>query len=231
MPARSNTRLLHPRLSSDRRAAGDDQLTLASPDPKMGALMNYPATIEVETPEEIDRWRTLVQWLMAIPHLIIASVLQYVAGAAAVISWFIILFTGKLPPGIANFQAMVLRYATRAQTYAGFLYADYPPFEFTTSSADPGGSPAVVNFEPELEDRNRLTVGLRFIWAIPAMAFAWVIAIVGGICWFLSFFAVLFTGRWPDGLREWVMKMLRVLIRLNAYILLLTDEYPPFSTD
>ena len=193
--------------------------------------MSYPATIDVQTPEKIANWRALVQWILAIPHLIIASVLENVACAVAIISWFAILFTKKLPAGLANFQAMIVRYTTRAETYAGFLYEEYPPFEFTSSTTDPGGSPATVGFSPALENRNRLTVGLRIIWMIPALLYLFVIAIVGVICWFLAFFAVLFTGRWPRGLRSWVMKMLRVGIRFNAYILLLTDEYPPFSTD
>jgi hypothetical protein len=192
--------------------------------------MSYPATVDVQTPEKISNWRAF-QWILALPHLIIASVLENVAWAVAVVSWFWILFTGKLPVGLANFQAMIVRYTTRAETYAGFLYEEYPPFDFTPTATDPGGSPASVGFSPALENRNRLTVGLRLIWMIPALLFAIVIGIIGFICWFLGFFAVLFTGRWPDGLRAWVMKTLRVGIRLNAYILLLTDEYPPFSTD
>jgi len=193
--------------------------------------MDYPATISVETPDKLANWRPLVQWILAIPHLIIAGALEYVTGAVAIISWFVILFTGKLPTGLANFQAMIFRYTSRAELYAGFLYDDYPPFDFTMSAGEPGGSPVDVAFQPELENRNRLTVGLRILWAIPAVLYAILITIVGIVCWFLSFFAVLFTGRWPDGLRSWVMKMLRVWIRTNAYVLLLTDEYPPFATD
>ena len=193
--------------------------------------MGYPASIEVQTPEKIANWRPLVQWILAIPHLIIAWAMEYLALAVGVISWFVILFTGKLPSGLANLQIMMLRYTARAEIYAGFMYEDYPPFDFTTSAADPGGSPVTVVVEPALENRNRLTVGLRIIWAIPVILYAIVIGIVGIICWFLSFFAVLFTGKWPDGLRSWVMKMLRVSVRAEAYIMLLTDEYPPFSTD
>ena len=81
------------------------------------------------------------------------------------------------------------------------------------------------------EPGDRLTVGLRFLWAIPAILFTMVIAIVGIVCWFLAFFAVLFTGRWPEGLRAWVLKLTRVGVRTSAYLFLLTDEYPPFTTD
>lgn len=193
--------------------------------------MEYPATIDVRTPDKIANWRPLVQWILAIPHMIIAGAMGYISWALSLVSWFAILFTGRLPAGLANFQVMVLRYTERAYAYAGFLYEEYPPFEFEMATSEPGGSPVDLSVLPALENRNRLTVGLRFIWAIPAMLFAFVIGIVGMICWFLGFFAVLFTGRWPDGLRSWVMKMLRVGIRVNAYALLLTDEYPPFSTD
>jgi len=143
----------------------------------------------------------------------------------------IILFTGKLPEGLANFQILILRYTARAQLYAGFMYDVFPPFDFTLSPEDPGGSPVVVNVTPELEDRNRLTVGLRIFWLIPAWFYAILIGIVGLICWFLAFFAILFTGSWPEGLRSWVMKLNRVGIRVQAYALLLTDEYPPFASD
>ena len=193
--------------------------------------MDYPARIDIQTPQEFDRWRALAQWIMAIPHLIIAGALEYVSGAVAMISWFVILFTGALPSELANLQIMILRYTTRVETYAGFLYAAYPPYDFSMSAAEPGGSPVDLSVEPVLVDRDRLTVGLRFIWAIPAVVYALLIAIVGIICLILAFFAVLFTGRWPDRLRSWVMKMLRVSIRTNAYVMLLTDEYPPFTTD
>ena len=194
-------------------------------------METYPARVEVRSPDQMDRWRPLVQWILAIPHLIIASAMEYVSGALAVVSWFVILFTGKLPAGLANLQIMILRYTTRAELYAGFLYDEYPPFEFATTPEEPGGSPVDLVVEPELENRNRLTVGLRIIWAIPALLFTMLIAIVGLLCWFLAFFAVLFTGRWPAGLRDWAMRMVRVGLRVNAYVLLLTDEYPPFSTD
>jgi len=47
----------------------------------------YPATITVETPAKMDNWRPLVQWILAIPHLIVAGALDYVSGAVGVVSW------------------------------------------------------------------------------------------------------------------------------------------------
>jgi hypothetical protein len=193
--------------------------------------MEYPASIDVRTPDQVARWRPLVQWILAIPHLIIGGALQYVAQAVAVISWFAILFTGKLPEGLAKFQVMALRYNARAQAYAGFLHDQYPPFAFDMTGDEPGGTPVDYRITPALDGRNRLTVGLRIIWAIPAILWVMLIGFVGAICWLIGFFAVLFTGRWPEGLRRWVMASLRVSTRANAYITLLTDEYPPFVTE
>ncbi len=191
----------------------------------------YPATLRVETPEKMANWRPLAQWILAVPHLLIAAALEQVTGALAIVSWFVILFTGRLPESLANFQIMILRYTTRANFYSGFLYDRYPPFDFTLSARDPGGSPVELNVVPELENRNRLTVGLRIFWIIPAMLYALLIWIVAAFCWLFAFFAILFTGRWPEGLRSWVMKFNRVSVRLEAYILLLSDRYPPFATD
>ena len=193
--------------------------------------MTYPASIEVQTPEKIANWRPLVQWFLAIPHMIIATALSYVAWVVMVVSWFVVLFTGRLPAGLANFQVMTLRYTARAYAYSWFLHDQYPPFEFDMATDEPGGTPVTYWVHPQLENRNRLTVAFRFILMIPAALFVFLIAIVAWICGFLAFWAVLFTGRWPGGLREWVMKLLRVEIRLSAYVYLLVDEYPPFNTD
>ncbi len=193
--------------------------------------MTYPASIDVRTPDQVANWRPLVQWVLAIPHLMIANVLSNVGSVVAFVSWLFILFTGGLPAGLANFQCMIFRYNTRAYAYAGFLHEEYPPFDFTSSASEPGGTPVTIEFEPVLEQRNRLTCALRLIWLIPAALFTFVVWIVAAICWFIGFFAVLFTGSWPAGLHEWIMKGLRVSVRLNAYAYLLTDEYPPFSTD
>ena len=193
--------------------------------------MAYPATIEVQTPDKLANWRPIGQLFMAIPHLIISYALIAVAEACAVISWFAILFTGKMPEGLANMICMALRYQSRTMAYAAFLHDKFPPFEFSSTPADPGSTPVQVNLQPTLEGRNRLTCGLRLLWAIPAMLYMFVISIVACLALLVGFFAVLFTGKWPSALRDWVMKGLRVGLRFDAYSMLLTDVYPPFSAD
>ncbi len=190
----------------------------------------YPATFTFDAPERVANWRPLVHWLLAIPHLAVLYVLGAVSELLSIISWFAILFTGRLPEGLANFQVMYLRYTLRTATYTGFLREEYPPFAFTMTPAEPGEDPRVrVDVMPALEDRNRLTVAFRLILVIPHMlvlAVLWVALIIVGI---IPFFAVLFTGRWPKGLRNFALGVGRWWLRVNAYLLLLTDEYPPFS--
>jgi hypothetical protein len=190
----------------------------------------YPATFTFDAPERIANWRPLVQWLLAIPHVLIVYVLGSVAELLAIISWFAILFTGKLPAGLANFQAMYLRYYLRTATYVGFLREEYPPFGFTTAAADPGEDAQVrVDLVPKLEGRNRLTTGFRLILAIPQLIVLGLLLIALSVVGLIAFFAVLFTGHWPTGLRDFAIGVGRWWLRVQAYLLLFTDDYPPFS--
>lgn len=189
------------------------------------------AQLQLDAPLEVARWRPLFAWLVGIPHLIIAGALQYAAEAVSVISWFAIVFTGKLPEGLANFQCLVLRYQTRAYSYAGFLREPYPAFAFPSGPTDPGDDPIRVTIRAQLEGRNRLTVALRIIWLIPAALFGIVVVIGLYLAMIGGFFAVLVTGRWPEGLRSFVIRASRWSLHFNAYGLLLTDEYPPFSLE
>ena len=65
-------------------------------------------------------------------------VLGLVASVCAVIAWFAILFTGKLPEGLGGLIAMYLRYSPRVATYVLFLREQYPPFTFETTGRRPG---------------------------------------------------------------------------------------------
>lgn len=192
----------------------------------------HPASFTLDPPERIANWRPLVQWLLAIPHFIVAAVLGIVAEVASVIAWFAIVFTGRMPAGLTGVLSLSIRYSTRAMTYAGFLHETYPPFTFATESTDPGDLPPVrVDVTPALENRNRVTVGLRLIMVIPHLVVLTFVFIAVSVCWILGFFAVLFTGRWPAGLLDFIVGAERWRTRVQAYSFLLNDEFPPFSLD
>ena len=191
---------------------------------------SFPATFSFDPPERIANWRPLVNWLLAIPHIAILYVLQTVSQVVGVISWFAIVFTGKLPDGLANVQAMYLRYMLRTYTYIGFLREEYPPFTLATATSDPGDDPRVrVDVQPQLTDRNRLTAFFRIILVIPQVIVLVVLTFAAGVVTLIAAFAVLFTGRWPTGMRDFVLNVCRWGLRVQAYFLLLTDTYPPFT--
>jgi hypothetical protein len=193
---------------------------------------SFPATFSFDPPEKVANWRPLVNWLLAIPHFAVLYVLQIVSRVVGVISWFAILFTGKLPQGLANVQVMYLRYTLRTYSFAGFMREEYPPFGFDTTASDPGDDPRVrVDVQPELTDRNRLTAFFRIILAIPQLIVLLVLVFAAFVVTVIAFFAVLFTGQWPAGMRDFVVKTWRWQLRVEVYLALLTDTYPPFALD
>ena len=190
----------------------------------------YPLQADVIEDERIANWRPLVQWLLAIPHLIVAGVLRSVGQALAVISFFAILFTGRIPDGIYRFQAMQLRYNWRATSYLFFLREEFPPFEFDMQLRDPAVYPAQLSMDDQGE-LNRWLPFVKLFMLIPhfiALAFVVLaecfVALVAGM-------AVLFTGRYPAGMRNFVVGVNRWGFRVTAYAYLLYDEYPPFALD
>jgi hypothetical protein len=193
---------------------------------------SYPATLIFDPPEKVANWRPLVNWLLAIPHFVILYGLRILSQVVGIISWFAILFTGELPESFANIQAMYLRYEIRVYTFWIFMREDYPPFAFSLTPSDSGEDPRLrVDFQPRLTDRNRLTVAFRIILVIPQLIALIVLEFVAVVVTVVAFFAVLFTGRWPEGMRTIVLNIARWYLRVEAYYLLLLDEYPPFALE
>ena len=89
---------------------------------------DYPVRLDIAYPEHMANWRPLVQWLLAIPYLIIAGVLYWLTGILTFIAFFTILFTKRIPREL--FEAMMpgLRWNLRGNAYAYFLTDRYPPF-------------------------------------------------------------------------------------------------------
>jgi len=193
---------------------------------------SYPAILTFDPPATVANWRPVVNWLLAVPHLAILYGLRILTQVVGVISWFVIVFTGALPEGLANVQTMYLRYGLRTYTYVLFMREEYPPFAFAMSPSDGGEDPRVrVDFRPMLTDRNRLTVAFRIILVIPHLLVLAALVVAAGVASVIGFFAVLFTGRWPEGLRTFVLDVTRWSLRVQTYFLLLTDDYPPFAFD
>lgn len=224
--------------------SGDDR-NGAGPWPEAPAV--YPATLHVE-PQAADRNRLTVAFriILAIPHLILVGgplaatfswswtsedggrlstgggLLGAVVFVVSVIAWFAILFTGQHPQGLWNLAAFYLRWRVRAIAYSALFRDEYPPF-------GEGPYPAGLALTPPGAARDRVTVAFRLLLAIPHLVVVWALGIVWGIATIIAWFAILFTGRYPPALYDFGVGVFRWNIRLEAYLLLLRDEYPPFS--
>src|SRR4051812_48772036 len=113
----------------------------------MATFVPYPAQLEFQGDRHIDRWRPLVQWILAVPHLLIANALSALRNILILVSFFTVLFTKKIPRPLFDVIAMTFRYEWRANSYALFLHEDYPPFDFQPTAADDGlDTHSVVTF-------------------------------------------------------------------------------------
>jgi hypothetical protein len=157
-------------------------------------------------------------------HLGLSTVgaLGAVAALAALIAWFAIVFTGRHPEGLWSLATFYLRWRVRAVAYTALLRDEYPPFGDTMY-------PASLEICPPSEVRNRLSVALRPIFAIPHVIIVWALSMAWAVTSLIAWFAILFTGQYPRDLYEFATGVLRWSTRVEAYLLLLHDDYPPFS--
>ena len=102
------------------------------------AVTPYPTQLDFRGTLQIARWRPLVQWFLAIPQLFIAYALGSLRAALTLVSFFAAVFTGRIPRPLFDAVAMTFRYEWRAASYAMFMRADYPPFDFQPTAADDG---------------------------------------------------------------------------------------------
>ncbi|MDP9118546.1 MAG: DUF4389 domain-containing protein [Actinomycetota bacterium] len=198
------------------------------PSATLSSNPSYPVVASLDSPHAVARWRVIGNYVMAIPHLVVVYVLTVVAEIMALAGWFAIVFTGKLPAGIGNFIAGVQRYQWRVTSFALFLREAYPTFGLPSGYADPGGDVATLNITPATS-YSRIAVILRFILIIPQALFGLFLFIGLYLALVVGFFAVLFTGKWPEGVRRFVIGVEFWSIRLNAWYFLLADPYPPFA--
>lgn len=189
----------------------------------------YPAQLDFRGDRHIDRWRPLVQWILAIPQLLIAGALSTLRNVLTLVAFFTVLFTGRIPRSLFDAIAMTFRYEWRVVSYALFLHEDYPPFDFTPDAADDGVEPhTIVTFAyPEQMSRWRPLV--KWLLAVPHYVVLFVLSIAAMFVVIAGFFAVLFTGEYPIGPRNFLVGVYRYNLRVQAYIGLLTDQYPPFK--
>src|ERR1700744_756420 len=212
---------------------------------------NYPVEVRARLDEPLPRCLCLFRWLLAIPHYLVLFFLWIAFAVVIVVAFFAILFTARYPRSLFAFNLGVLRWSWRVgyYTYSALGADRYPPF----SPAEEPEYPATLDVAyPE-----RLSRGLVLVkwWllAIPQYAIVAVFAggaaytatgtkggtwqadaSSGGLIGLLVFFAaiaLLFAGRYPRGLYDFIIGMTRWVLRVVAYAPLMPDVYPPFRLD
>jgi hypothetical protein len=213
----------------------------------------YPVRVDAALDPSLSRGLWLVKWLLLIPHYVVLFFLWVAFVVVTVIAFFAILFTGRYPRWLFDFNVGVLRWSWRVNYYGYWALGTdrYPPFTL----AEVPDYPAHLDVAyPE-----RLSRGLIFVkWLLAIPHFIVVAVFVGGGVWLgtrggdtdtswdnggsagvslvgllvlIAAIVLLFTRRYPKPLYDFVMGMDRWTLRAGAYAALMTDRYPPFRLD
>ena len=212
----------------------------------MPAVESYPVRVEGALDPGLSRWQWLVKWLLVIPHVVVLVILWIAFAVVGVIAFFSIVFTGRYPRPLFDFNTGVLRWSWRVGFYSFSANGTdrYPPF---TLAAEPD-YPATL----EIPYPEHLSRGLALVkWWLLALPHYVVLGVfVGGGAWaaseagdwrysgglvvllvLIAAVALLFTGRYPQGIFDLVLGLDRWVLRVAAYASLMTDAYPPFRLD
>jgi hypothetical protein len=191
-----------------------------------------------------NRLTTFFRLLLAIPHLILVGGIGFAFGSRtdnrsaggeggllgavavflAIISWFTLVVAGTHIVGIRQFTAFYLRWRVRAVSYLMLLEDPYPPF-------GDAPYPASIEILDPAGPRNRLSIALRLLYAIPHFIVLCFVLIGWGFTTIAAWFVILFTGSYPKALFDFGVGAMRWRLRVEAYMLLMVDDYPPFSLD
>lgn len=219
----------------------------AVPPPPPGPMVEppYPARFDVDYPEQLDRVSTAFRIILVIPIAIVLGVLTTtgtasyetadgewvtttggtITGALFAATLLMILFRQRYPKWWFDFALELNRFGARVGAYLALLTDRYP------STVDQQSVHLDIDYPDDVErDLNRWMPLVKWFLAIPhyiILVFLGIGAIVAVI---VAWFAILFTGRYPKGLFDYVVGVARWSIRVSAYaFLLVTDRYPPFT--
>jgi hypothetical protein len=209
----------------------------------------YPVRLTGELDPNLSRGLWLVKWFLAIPHYIVLAFLWVAFLITTVIAGFAILFTGRYPRSLFDFNVGVLRWSWRVAFYAGTLGTDrYPPFALARTDYPADFDVAY----PEHLSRGLVLVK-SWLLAIPQLIIInlftadvvyWAtrddsassyqsaagISLLGALV-VIAGFSLLFIGRYPRGIFDFVLGINRWVYRVITYVALMRDEYPPFRLD
>lgn len=173
--------------------------------------------------------RTFFGWLyIGIPHFFLLFFVSIAAAFLAFLAWWMVLFTGRYPRQFFDFQVDLLRWSARVEARIIHLLDGYPAFGLD------GRDTGVILEIPYPERLSRGTLLLRTFlgWLYVLIPHGFLLLFRGiatAVIIFFCWWVVLFTGEYPRTLHEFVVGTSRWNMRVSAYMLFLSDTYPPFS--
>jgi Domain of unknown function (DUF4389) len=208
------------------------------------ASLVYPARLEVDYQEQHNRVTTLFRVVMIIPIGIVFAVLT--AGSTQTVydqtgevvrttsgditaglflaTLLMIVFRQRYPRWWFDFALELTRFGTRIGAYLVLLTDQYP------STVEEQSVHLQIDYPDVQRDLNRWLPLVKWLLAIPHFLALIALSVVALFAVVIAWFAILFTGRYPRGLFDFVLGVARWWLRVQAYaILLVTDRYPPFS--
>jgi hypothetical protein len=228
----------------------------ANPYPAFVPAQGYPVDVEFGEPERQRRWVTALRIFLAVPALILASVLEgngfgggwsgsrgdgygdersfaWAGGGvllvAAFLGWFVSVARSRMPFGFRDVVVYGLRYLAELASYLFVLTERYPNVDpAATPVSAPSDHPVRLTVTDDLR-RSRLTVFFRLLLALPHFVWLLLWTIAMFFVAFVTWVATLITGRPPEALQRFLSAYIRYSTHLSAYVALTANPFPGFT--
>jgi hypothetical protein len=185
--------------------------------------VEHAVTLVVTDDLRRNRLTVFFRLLLAIPHYVWLYLWGIAVAVVTLIAWFAALFTKRVPDGLHRFLARYVRYQVHVYSYVVLVADPYPGF-----GGEEGTYPVDLRVAPP-QEQGRLGVFFRLLLAIPALVVSYVMNYLMGIVAFFAWFACLFLGRMPEGMRNLLAFTIRYHAQTQAYVSLVTSQYPSFN--
>ena len=186
-------------------------------------MKQYPANLKIDYSEASNKLSALLRLVLVIPIIIILALISSYAEALFLAVALMIIFKQKYPKWWFDWSIALTKFSYRIAAYGLLMRDEYP------STEDEQAVLLEIPYPDVSKDLNKWMPLVKWILVIPhiiVLMFIFIAVVIGTI---IAWFAILFTGKYPKGIFDFVEGFLRWSLRVNAYaILLTTDEYPPF---
>ena len=178
--------------------------------------------------ERTQRWRPLLHWTVGLPLALVALLLVPVAAVLVLVGAVAVVGTGRWPDGPARRLVGIRRYQYRVATYLALVRRHRPALSLEASYADPGGDPLRFDVRPPVP-HHRWVPLVHWLLALPKLVVLAVLWMGAGFAVIVGAASIVLSGRWPHGLADFVVDVVRWQARVVGYVEFFTSEAPRFS--